>query len=72
MYPLSQRYFLYVHPKASDTAKVFYVFTTTVLSIEAFHRAGMISMADVAIERAAKDAMAEAAAKARAKAAKKK
>lgn len=66
MYPLSQRYFLYVHPKASDTAKVFKAFTTSVLSIKAFRRAGMILLADEAITRAAKDAMAEAAAKARA------
>jgi hypothetical protein len=49
MYPLSQRYFLYVHPKASDTAKVFAAFTTSVLSIEAFRRAGMIPLTDAAI-----------------------
>ena len=61
MYPLSQRYFLYVHPQASDTAKVFDAFTTSVLAIDACRRAGVIPLTDAAIERAMQDAMAEAA-----------
>jgi ABC-type phosphate transport system substrate-binding protein len=74
MYPLSQRYFLYVHPKASDTAKDFARFlatcggseaspyTDTVKAMmEAYQKHGLIPLADEAITRAAKDAMAEAA-----------
>jgi ABC-type phosphate transport system substrate-binding protein len=79
MYPLSQRYFLYVHPKASDTAKDFASFLATCGGSEAtpyadtvkavtetYQKHGLIPLADEAITRAAKDAMAEAAAKARA------
>ena len=79
MYPLSQRYFLYVHPKASDTAKDFAKFIATCGGSEAtpyadtvkavmetYRKHGLIPLADEAITRAAKDAMAEAAAKARA------
>jgi len=79
MYPLSQRYFLYVHPKASATAKDFAEFiatcggseaspyTDTVKAVmETYQKHGLISLADEAIIRAAKDAMAEATAKARA------
>ncbi len=79
MYPLSQRYFLYVHPKASDTAKDFAKFISTCGGSEAspyadtvkavmetYQKHGLISLADEAITRAAKDALAEAAAKARA------
>jgi len=79
MYPLSQRYFLYVHPKASDTAKDFARFIATCGGSEAtpyadtvkavmetYRKHGLIPLADEAITRAAKDAMAEAAAKAKA------
>ena len=79
MYPLSQRYFLYVHPKASDTAKDFASFLATCGGSEAtpyadtvkavmetYRKHGLIPLADAAIERAAKDALAEAAAKAKA------
>ena len=79
MYPLSQRYFLYVHPKASDTAKDFASFLATCGGSEAspyadtvkavmdtYRKHGLIPLADEAITRVAKDAMAEAAVKARA------
>lgn len=79
MYPLSQRHFLYVHPKASDTAKDFAKFIATCGGSEAtpyadtvkavmetYQKHGLIPLADEAITRAAKDAMAEAAAKAKA------
>jgi len=79
MYPLSQRYFLCVHPKASDTAKDFAKFIATCGGSEAtpyadtvkavmetYRKHGLIPLADEAITRAAKDAMAEAAVKARA------
>ncbi|NBB96364.1 MAG: hypothetical protein GVY16_11585 [Planctomycetes bacterium] len=74
MYPLSQRYFLYVHPKASDTAKDFARFIATCggseampyadtvkAMMETYQKHGLIPLADEAITRAAKDAMAEAA-----------
>jgi hypothetical protein len=79
MYPLSQRYFLYVHPKASETAKDFASFLATCGGADAtpyadtvkavmdtYQKHGLIPLADEAITRAAKDALAEAAAKARA------
>ncbi len=79
MYPLSQRYFLYVHPQASDTVKDFASFLATCggseatpyadtvkAVMEAYRKHGLIPLADEAITRAAKDAMAEAAVKARA------
>ena len=82
MYPLSQRYFLYVHPKASDTAKDFAKFVATCDGSEAtpyadtvkavmetYRKHGLIPLADEAITRAARDALAEAAAKAKAEAA---
>jgi len=83
MYALSQRLFLYVHPKASDTAKDFAKFiatcggseaspyTDTVKAVmETYQKHGLIPLADAAIERVTKDAMAAAAAKAKAEAAK--
>ncbi len=73
-YPLSQRYFLYVHPKASDTAKDFAAFIATCGGSEAnpytdpvkavmetYLEHGLIPLADAAIRRAAKEALAEAA-----------
>jgi phosphate transport system substrate-binding protein len=76
MYPLSQRLYLYVHPKASETAKDFAKFIATcggseaspyadtVKSVmETYRRNGLIPLADAAIERAAKDAAAAAKAK---------
>ena len=60
MYPLSQRYFLYVHPKARDAARTFEAFITSVLAIEPVRQAGLIPLADAAIQRAAKDALAKA------------
>jgi len=83
MYPLSQRLFLYVHPKAGDTAKDFAKFIATCGGSEAspyadtvkavmetYQKHGLIPLADAAIERVTKDAMAAAAAKAKAEAAK--
>jgi len=83
MYPLSQRYFLYVHPKASETAKDFAKFIATCggsaagpyadtvkAVMETYQKHGLIPLADAAIERVTKDAMAAAAAKAKAEAAK--
>jgi ABC-type phosphate transport system substrate-binding protein len=76
MYPLSQRLYLYVHPKASETAKDFAKFIATcggseaspyadtVKSVmETYRKNGLIPLADAAIERAAKDAAAAAKAK---------
>ena len=42
MYPLSQRLFLYVHPKASDTAKDFVKFITSGACDETFKKNGLI------------------------------
>jgi ABC-type phosphate transport system substrate-binding protein len=71
MYPLSQRLYLYVHPKASETATDFAKFIATcggseaspyadtVKSVmETYRKNGLIPLADAAIERAAKDAAA--------------
>jgi hypothetical protein len=71
MYPLSSRVYLYVHPKASDTAKDFAKFVATCGGSEAgpyadtvkavmdtYQKHGLIPLADAAIERAAKDAAA--------------
>ncbi len=79
-YPLSQRLFLYVHPKASDTAKDFAKFIATCGGSEAspyadtvkavmetYQKHGLIPIADAAIERAANDALAEAKARKTAK-----
>jgi ABC-type phosphate transport system substrate-binding protein len=73
MYPLSQRLYLYVHPKASDVAKDFAKFLATcggseatpyadtVKSVmDAYQKHGLIPLADAAIERRAKDAAAAA------------
>ena len=73
MYPLAQRLHLYVHPKASDTAKDFAKFLATCGAsadnpymdvvgsvMQACRKHGLIPLADAAIERKAKDA-AEAA-----------
>jgi ABC-type phosphate transport system substrate-binding protein len=75
MYPFSQRLYLYVHPKASDTAKDFAKFIATCGGSEAspyadtvkavmdtYQKNGLIPLADAAIDRAAKDAEAAAAA----------
>ena len=83
MYPLSQRLWLYVHPKASDTAKDFVKFIATCGASEAspyadtvkavmdtYRKHGLVPLADAALERMAKDAMADAAAKAKAESAK--
>jgi ABC-type phosphate transport system substrate-binding protein len=81
-YPLSQRLYLYVHPKASQIAKDFAKFLTTCggsevtpyadtvkAVMDAYHNHGLIPLADAAIDRMAKDAAAaEAAAAAKAKA----
>lgn len=71
MYPFSQRVYLYVHPKASDTAKDFAEFLATCGGSEAqpyadtvkammqtYQKHGLIPLADAALQRAAKDAMA--------------
>ena len=84
MYPLSQRCYLYVHPKASDTAKDFAKFIATCGGSEAspyadtvkavmdtYRKHGLIPLADAAITRVAKDA-ADAAEKAAAEADKRK
>jgi len=78
MYPLSQRLYLYVHPKASDAAKNFAKFVascggseaslyadTIKAGMETYQKHGLIPLADVAIERVAKAAIAEATAKAK-------
>ena len=76
MYPLSQRLYLYVHPQASDTAKDFANFMATCGGSEAtpyadtvkavmetYQKNGLIPLAEVAIARMAKDALAAAAGK---------
>jgi len=80
MYPLSRRLYLYVNPKASDTAKRYAAFlascggstsspySDTVKSVIAIYRKhGLIPLADAPITRMMKDAMAEAAKRAAAK-----
>ncbi|MCL2645571.1 MAG: substrate-binding domain-containing protein [Phycisphaerales bacterium] len=49
MYPLAQRMFLYVHPKASDTAKDFAKFLTSGECDETFRKNGLIPLSDQAI-----------------------
>jgi len=74
MYPLSQRLWLYVHPQASDTAKDFVKFIATCGASEAspyadtvkavmdtYRKHGLVPLADAALLRMTKDAMAEAA-----------
>ena len=74
MYPLTQRLFLYVHPKASKTAKDFAAFVATCGGSEAgpyadtvkavmtaYKKQGLIPLSDVAIKREAQDAAAAAA-----------
>ena len=76
MYPLSGRVFLYVHPQASETAKDFAKFVATCggsddspyfdsvkALMEAYHKYGLIPLADAAIRRTAKDAAAAAKAR---------
>jgi len=83
MYPLSERLYLYVHPKASETAKDFAKFIATCggseatpyadtvkAVMEAYGKNGLIPLADEALRRMAQDAAAAAAAKAREEAAK--
>jgi ABC-type phosphate transport system substrate-binding protein len=85
MYPLSQRIYLYVHPKAGDTAKDFAKFVATcggsevtpyadtVKSVmDAFVKNGLIPLGDAALDRIAKDEIEAAKAKAEAEAAKSK
>jgi len=82
-YPLSQRLYVYVHPKASDTAKDFVKFIATCGASEAspyadtvksvmatYRKHGLVPLADDALQRMAEDALADAAAKAKAEAAK--
>jgi ABC-type phosphate transport system substrate-binding protein len=72
MYPLSQRLWLYVHPQASDTAKDFVKFIATCGASEAspyadtvkavmdtYRKHGLVPLADAALLRMVKDAMAE-------------
>ncbi|MCY2932517.1 MAG: substrate-binding domain-containing protein, partial [Planctomycetota bacterium] len=79
MYPLSQRLWLYVHPQASDTAKDFVKFIATCGASEAspyadtvkavmdtYRKNGLVPLADAALLRMTKDAMAEDAARAKA------
>jgi ABC-type phosphate transport system substrate-binding protein len=74
MYPLSQRLWLYVHPQASDTAKDFVKFIATCGASEAspyadtvkavmdtYRKHGLVPLADAALLRMVKDAMAAAA-----------
>jgi ABC-type phosphate transport system substrate-binding protein len=79
MYPLSQRLWLYVHPQASDTAKDFVKFIATCGASEAspyadtvkavmdtYRKHGLVPLADAALLRMTKDAMADDAARAKA------
>jgi ABC-type phosphate transport system substrate-binding protein len=85
MYPLSQRLWLYVHPQASDTAKDFVKFIATCGASEAspyadtvkavmdtYRKNGLVPLADAALLRMTKDAMAEDAARAKAEAGRRK
>jgi len=49
MYPLAQRMFLYVHPKASDTAKDFAKFLVSGECDETFRKHGLIPLSDKAV-----------------------
>ena len=49
MYPLAQRMFLYVHPKASDVAKDFAKFLTSGECDETFRKHGLIPLSDKAV-----------------------
>jgi ABC-type phosphate transport system substrate-binding protein len=49
MYPLAQRMFLYVHPKASDTAKEFAKFLTSGECDDTFRKHGLIPLSDRAV-----------------------
>jgi ABC-type phosphate transport system substrate-binding protein len=79
MYTLSQRLWLYVHPQASDTAKDFVKFIATCGASEAspyadtvkavmdtYRKNGLVPLADAALVRMTKDAMAADAARAKA------
>jgi len=79
MYPLSQRLWLYVHPQASDTARDFAKFIATCGASEAspyadtvkavmdtYRKNGLVPLADAALVRMTKDAMAADAARAKA------
>jgi len=83
MYPLSQRIFLYVHPKASDTAKDFAKFVATCggseatpyadtvkAVMDAYAKNGLIPLGDAALDRLAKDEIEASKAKAEAESAK--
>ncbi|MCP4428970.1 MAG: hypothetical protein GY803_31180, partial [Chloroflexi bacterium] len=76
MYPLAQRMYLYVHPRASKTARDFAAFVATSggseanpyadtvkAVMDAYKKQGLIPLSDVAIKRVSTDA---AAAKAKA------
>ncbi len=69
MYPYAQRVYLYVHPQASDAAKDFAKFVATCgaaeatlsadtlkTTMDAYRKNGLISLAEAAIDRAAKEA----------------
>ena len=73
MYPLSGRLIMYVHPKAGATAKRFAKFIATCggsvagpyadtvkAVMAAYQKRGLIPLADAAIQRGAKDALAKA------------
>jgi ABC-type phosphate transport system substrate-binding protein len=79
MYPLSQRLWMYVHPQASDTARDFVKFIATCGAGEAspyadtvkavmdtYRKNGLVPLADAALLRMTKDAMAEDAARTKA------
>lgn len=51
-YLLSTRLYLYIHPKASTTAKDFTAFITSSLCIESYMKNGLIPLSDTAIARA--------------------
>jgi len=76
---LSQRLWLYVHPQASDTARDFAKFIATCGASEAspyadtvkavmdtYRKNGLVPLADAALVRMTKDAMAADAARAKA------
>jgi ABC-type phosphate transport system substrate-binding protein len=71
MYPFAQRVYLYVHPKATDAAKDFAAFLATCgqsvgnlstdtvkAAMAAYRQQGLVPLADVVLDRAAKEALA--------------
>ena len=57
-YPLSQRLYVYVHPKASNVAKTFETFMTSVLATEAFRHNNLLPLASAAFKQITKEAQA--------------